>query len=214
MRSPKRREGGRTQSHSEGRCAPCLHRPRAGGRLEDQQASSQKQGRLSPRPRVSRAVTKHTCLREDQHHKAEKGKGMGLGHRGELLSRRSRGLFKVPETAADLPGDGRVTERGDRGDFRGAPADSVPSSMPLSARDPGQAPNSPTRPRPRCGCPSTTRHLRTETEQGLRRVPRQIPPNQGRSLGHLAGVTRTHTLGPCPTVSREKLLSSCNLVST
>lgn len=66
----EKRERERTQSRSDGQRAPGLHRPRAGGRLKDRQASSRKQGRVSPggllpHPRVSHAVTEHTCLRDN-----------------------------------------------------------------------------------------------------------------------------------------------------
>lgn len=121
MRSWKRRE--RTQSCGEGRCAPCLHRPRAGGRLRDRQASSQMQGWVGESSLAYPAPSGVTGW--DQHLQREKQKGMGSDHQGELLSQQSRGLFKVQETA-DTPagrrqGHQRVTSIGGEGTSEESP---------------------------------------------------------------------------------------------
>lgn len=110
MRSWKRRE--RTQSRGEGRRAPCLHRPRAGGRLGDRQASSQMQGRgspawLIPHPRVSQAGT--SIIRQRSRRVWDRVTRENYSpSKAEACSR-----FKKLQT--HLPGDGRVTSVGGRG---------------------------------------------------------------------------------------------------
>lgn len=100
MRSWKRRERGPNATMRDGGPRVCTG-PGLGTQVH--RASSQKQGRvrrggLLTHPRVSQAGTLPTSLRDNQHCKAEKGEGTGLGHRGELFSRQNGGLSKVPET--------------------------------------------------------------------------------------------------------------------
>ena len=136
---------------------------------------------------------------------------MGSGHQGELLSRQSRGLFDVQETAHRLA-ERRQGHRawGEGGLQRTAPADGTPGSVPLPARDPRQAPNSPTRPRPRCGCPSITQDLRTQTEQSY-------TASQDKSHPSRADYSATSRSSPGLTPSvpvQWSEASSCNLVPT
>lgn len=130
-------------------------------------------------------------------------KGYGIGSPGRTTlpakQRPVQGSGNCRHTCRETAGSPAGHQHWGGGDFRGEPrqtARPAACGAPKSQLVQGQG-----------VAPIHHKHLQTETEQGLHRIPSQILPNQGRSLGCLAVVTRPpRTLGPCPRVSGEKLL--------